>query len=742
MSTNGLGSVDSSLEDDIDLQQYIKAILKNKWRILALSLVITVFSALISLSITPIYTGSTSVLIESTNTKVVSIEEIYGVDTKQKEYFQTQYEILKSKKIAAKVISDLDLVNNPYFIDPNAKPSLIKQLKNLIKGWLPFMPQKSTSEPDAKAIEDAKLRTAMGKYFSSLTISPVRNTQVVVIEFESESPELAAMIANEIADTYIESYLEAKLEMTSKATSWLSESLQGLRDKLTESEQRLATFYEDNQLVDVDGVVGLASDELQQLTRDLLEAETKLKQAELVYEEVNKHNGDVDELSRVSEVLNHPSIQNVKRAELEAASRVSELSEVYGPKHQKMISAMAELNSIRGSLAKQVRDLVSGITNEFKQAKSRVESLKTYVSQAKVEFRRLSALEARRQTLQREVDINQQLYDSFFTRLKETNEIGGLETANARVLDEAEVPVKPSKPNKVLIVLASFVLSCGFGIVVTLILEALNQGIRSVDDVEKKLSQHMLGLVPWQKHAKKQDLPLKQYFDPEHHAFSESIRTLRTSLKLLNRDAKVVMVTSSVPKEGKTTIALNLAFALGQVGKVLLIDADLRRPSIAKRFGLAGFQPGLANLMSGTHSLNECLVSEKSTNIDILPAGMIPSNPQELLGSNRFMDYINSFKGAYDHIVVDTAPTQAVSDAFLLSNVVDSILYVVKADSTSVKVINSGLDRFMKLGKRISGVVINQLVVSKGGSGINYSGFYDSYGYHTPNQEVDQTPKS
>lgn len=726
-------SHDDADEDIIDLSHYFRVVNQSKWRILSLALIITFLVALIVLSLTPVYKATSSLLIESEETNIVSIEQVYGLDASKKEYFETQYEILKSRYIAEKVVNKLALDSHPIFIEKldESNSSAFDGIKATLKSILTFLPQKER-EPLSEE-EQAQLRKELliTLFSENLTISPVPNTQVVKIAYTSESPKLAAEIANTVAEVYIESYLEAKFDMTSKATSWLNDSLAGLRNKLEISEKKLAEFYQREQLVDLDGVVGLASEELQGLSEQLLQAENRLKQSEIIFEQVQNFNGDPAELAAMPAVQNHPSIQNVKEAELKAQSNVSELSKVYGPKHLKMISAQAELASVKQTLENQVASLISGITNEYRQAQSQVNRLRVAVASAKEEYRTLTTLESKRRVLQREVDTNQQLYDSFFTRLQETSEVEGFESANARVLDRATLPVEPFKPKKSLILIATLVMSTGFGIFIALVLDFLNSGIRSVDDVERRLGQRMMGLIPWQPHKKKNDLPLREFFDTSNHVFSEAIRTLRTSIQLLDLsgDKKVIMVTSSVPKEGKTTVSINLAFAMGQIGKTLLIDTDLRKPAIAKRFGMPGFQPGIANLVSGTHSLDECLCNDVASNIDVITAGSATPNPQELLMSDNFKKVIKHLREQYEHIIIDTAPIQAVSDAIIVSESADMLFHVVKADATNEKIVSSGLERFMRVGKRIDGVILNQVDVKKAGNGYAYTGYYDKYGY-------------
>jgi capsular exopolysaccharide synthesis family protein len=725
--------------DIIDFGQYWSTIKRFFWRIIGLALLLTVLVALVVLSMTPRYIASASLLIEAEQANVLSIEEVYGLDSSRKEYFETQNEILRSRLIAEKVVDELTLYENPLFdIDvirsnKGGMSAYIDSGKEFIQNSLPFLPQDIDVIKTDDDILQSRRAFAVSQILQNTTISPIKNTQVVDIAFESADAALAANVANTIADVYIENYLESKLDMTTKATNWLNESLQGLRTKLNMAEKTLADFYEREQLVDIDGVVGLASEQLQQLSDQLIDAQVLFQRNRAIFQQVNQSGADFSLLSSLPDVLNHPSIQNIKREEVVAESKVSELKEVYGPKHPTMIAANAELNSINKSIRNQITVLISGITTEYRAAENKVAVLKKDVEEAKSEFRKLSNLENQRKTLQRDVDTNQQLFNSFFTRLKETDQLGGFESANARILDAATKPPLPAKPKKGLIIGAAFLLSLAFGAFLALSLEAMNNGIRSVDDVERKLGQRMLGIIPWQAHKRKQNLSLRHFFDNKHHMFGESVRTLRTSLQLLNLDkpSQTVLVTSSVPREGKSTVSINLAFAMGQLSKVLLLDTDLRRPTLAQQFDLPGFQPGLSNLIAGTHTLEECIVSDEKSGIDLICAGSSPPNPQELLASEQFKLLMTKLKLRYDNIIVDSAPTQAVSDAVIVSKLCDSVVYVVRSDSTSHKIINNGLSRFLQIGHRVDGVVLNQVDLKKAKKTGEYSGFYDQYGYQS-----------
>ncbi|WP_218352167.1 GumC family protein [Alteromonas lipotrueiana] len=736
MSNKMRDSLQANILDDetIDFAHYWQVFKRYAGRIIVLAVLSTILVALIVMKMKPIYSATASLLIESQPANIMSIEEVYKSDTSRKDYMQTQYEIIQSRQVIARAVDELDLSNDPDFLPRTSGGfAAVKKAKQWVRSKLTFLPKNEKVELTATQKAEKRRQAAINKLKNSISVKLVNNTQVIEITAVSGSAQLAARIANTMGDVYVENYLQAKVDMTTKATSFLNESMEGLKDKLEKAERKLTNFYEDNQLVNLsNGVVGLAAEELEEYSDQLLKAQTTLKQNRAIYQQTQRNGTDYGALARLPEVLNHASIQSVRRQEAEAQGRVSELSKVFGPKHPKMVAANAELSSVRETLQTQIRDLISSITTEYRASQERVANLQEDVSQAKSEYRKLSSLENQRRALQREVDINQQLYSSMFTRLKETSEMGGFKSANARILDPAFAPNNPSAPNRSLLIGAAFVVSFGFGVLLAFVLEALNSGVRSVEDVERKLGQRMLGLIPVIPKKRKKQMPLRAFFDSKYHQFSEAVRTLRTSLSLINleRTNQAILVTSSVPKEGKSTVSTNLAFALGQLDKTILVDADLRRPSIGKRFNVPNYQPGLSNLTMKTHSLDECLVHDEQSGIDLICAGSIPSNPQELLAGEGFNALITYLKKHYTYVVVDTAPTQAVSDAMVVSKACDSVIYVVRADSTSEKMIQNGLSRFLQVGHRVDGVVLNQVDLRRSDVSQRYGGFYDQYGYN------------
>ncbi len=707
-------------QPSLDLLLYWRAILNFKWHIAALSSVLTIIAIMAALSLEPVYEATTTMLIESQKANTVSVEEIYGLDTGNRQYFQTQIEILRSRKIAELLADELDFSIYPEF-DPTLQK---KSLSGSVKSWLSFLSQPSTP-PSEESIQAIRRQLLVRKIAVGIGIRPIPSTSLVRVSFESQSPALSALVANTIPVVYINSQLEAKMNMTQKVTSWLSERQLALRDTLTKAEQKLHIYSEANDLVDVQGIEGLASQELNQLTEELANARRRLAQANSVYKVVRNKSGK--NLEALPEVLNHSLIQSAKTVEDAAALSVSELARRYGPKHPKMINAREELASVQEQMKSQVTSLVAGIENEYKLARGEVAGLEDELAAARQGFQKVSRKGSEFRELQREVEINRELYGAFLKRFTETSETSDFTQANARVTDEAIVPLYPIKPSRKLIVLGAFVMSLMFGVGLVIVYEFLHDGVRSASDVENKLSMRLLGLLPLIPQEKGERLDTYVYFQNQERAFQEAVRSLRTSMVLshIETAAKVITVTSTLASEGKSTVASNLAFALGQTEKVLLIDGDLRKPALGKMFELPPYHAGLANLIANTNTLAECLVCDELSGIDFMPSGAIPPNPQELLISSRFEKVLKVLTGKYDRIIIDSAPTQLVSDSLLLARFSDSLLYVVKADSTGINAIKRGIGQLLQVGARVDGVILNAVDTdSASGYGEYYYGGY------------------
>jgi len=637
--------VDSFIEEEIDLSQYWKVINSRKWGIMGLALLITLIVALIVFSMSPIYKATSTLLIEQQQPKLPSINELYGLAGKDKQYYLTQMELLKSRKLAEHVIHDLKLETNQEFLPKEGGFHPISALK----AWL--------SLDDKGDQEDHTLDMVVAGFQERLTVALIKDTQLITVSFEAESPILAAKVANALGNTYIDDQMVSRLEMTQKATHWMEQRLEVLKGKLEQSEQVLQHYKESNGLIDVKGVSTLTAQELDELTSQLVIARAK-------YGELAKH---------------------------------------YGAKHPKLIAAKSEVRAAEKQLI-----------------------------HSKDKIQNIGRKEVKLREFQRQVKSNRQLYDTFMDSLKEASQAVDLQSSNARISDPAVAPIEPIKPKKKMIIGLAFFASLMLGALLAFLFEALDKTFKSPSDVENKLGQSMLGVLPVihanVKDRKSQSLAM---LDDGHSSYTEAMRTIRTGLILssLDNPHKVILVTSSIPGEGKTSVSSNLAIAMAKMEKVLLIGADLRRPSLSQVFSVKS-SLGLSNVVAGTSKFSECIHHIEDAGIDFLPCGLLPPNPLELLSSDRFAKTMEFLEKNYDRIIIDSPPVQAVSDALVLSKYAKAVVYVVEADKTHEDLVKNGIKRLLQYDAPIAGIILNKFNVDKSEKyGYDYSGYYDHYGY-------------
>jgi succinoglycan biosynthesis transport protein ExoP len=710
-------------EDEINLSEYIRILSIHKWSIIGFAIVITLLAMLVVFSIEPVYEATATILIESEEENVISIEEVYGIPGANDEYFETQNQILQSRDLAEKVISALDIPKHPEFDPELQEPGPLQT----VLSWLP-----AGILSDDEIVPDYALRNSIvGQFRDRLKVAPIRNSQLINITFESTDARLTETVPNTLASIYIGSDLEGRLAITQKATGSITIKLDDLSKKLKESEKILQAYRDKERLVDIKGVDSLAAKELDEITVELVKARRSRNEAATAYKQVTALKGQpIQALESIPAVLRDKGLQNAKEKEGEAERKISELKKRYGPKHPKMIAAVDELESANKNVKSQILNVVESIKKEYEIARNKESHLSGAMSRTKRDVTEINRKESQLQSLERDVQANRDIYETFLNRFKETSAVSEMQPVNARVVDPAVIPSKPSKPKKALIILIAFVLSTLVGTMIAFLIEALDNTMEDGQDVEEKLHLSLLGILPKLNIWLNKDVKVLRYFtDNLHTPFAENIRTIRSGILMsgLDEKQKVVLVTSSVPGEGKSMTAVNLALSLGQMGNVLLIDCDLRRPSVREVFGLDAKDVGLSHFMMGTHTLEQSIHVFKKERLSVMPAGDIPPNPLEMLSAERFAKGLEALKKKYDHIVIDSAPAVAVSDALVLSQLVNQVIYLVKADVTPYQLAQEGIKRLQKVNAPIVGIVLNQVSPPK--KSARYGHYHGYYGY-------------
>lgn len=726
-----------------DFVRYLRTLNRYKWGILMVVVAVGMLASIYASSLRPVYRATATLMLEMGKPKVISTQDLYeAYNGTTRDYFLTQFEIIKSRDLAERLVRTMQLTKNPEF-DPRL------QARPWYADWVPaqFLPAAPSKAPVAQASEESVVAQVM----ANISLQPVRNTQLAKLSFESHDPVLAERVPNTLAMIYIVSDLEARGEATRRSMSFLEEQARELKQKLDASERALQDFREKEKIVVAKGVsVSGPIRQLEELETSLDAARKKRLDAEALYNQVNiaRQGKSPLALESLPVVQSNPIMARFKEAEAEAERRVSEASKRYGPEHPKMVAAQSDLKAVRENVRRQASAVVDAVIKEYEIAKANEASLERALARAKVESQEYNRKEFTLARLERDVASNRQLYDLFTQRAKETN-TGDVPSAIARVVDPAILPTAPSGPDKRRIIGIAMLVALAVSVAIALLLEQLDITVKTSHEVESKLEVKAVGVLP--RMRPRMGVPIERLFmEDTHSPFAEGIRSIRSDLLLSGIDSqqKVVLLTSSLPEEGKTTVACNLAFAFSQIKKTLLVEADMRRPKMSRVLDGDDHRTGLSELVAGSAPLDECVYAADKSNLWVLQSGRVPLNPLELISSHRFSEVMTMLKQAFDVIIIDSPPLQLVSDALVLSQYASSVLYVVKADSTPYPLARHGLTQMKRVTEPALvglGAVLNQLDVDKAnryyGEYRGYGGrYYRRYGYSSEAAGGTQAP--
>lgn len=701
---------------DYVVEKAIGFALRN-WKLI---LSITSFSAISALvfllTAIPIYVASTQILLDTRRERTNTIDRAMSDFNYDAAGVENMITILQSSTLLERVVKDQNLLNDPEFNPSIVAPtkSFLSTVLSPLTNWLAPNNPDQVQAAQTTTLAERNMITAVSILRNKITIDRAPRSFIVIISVESVDPQKAARLANAIADAFAVDSLDARLESARRASSWLSERLTQLRGQLRESEEAVAKFRAENNLVRTANMT-LNEQQLSDMNARLVNARTETAEAKVKFEQLQQvlETGGYEKAQSLPDVLRSGVIASLRSQEADVSRREADLVARYGERHPLVVNVKAEKADIQKAILAETERLAVNLKNEYEVAKARQVALETNLREITGLTGSDDRISVRLRELERTASVNKMLFEDFLSRAKLTQEQSTFEARDSRVITPATPPGGPSYPRKSTTLLASVVIGIAIGIALALLIEILNAGFTTNEQVETLLNLPVLASVNEfstdELSINGQSLPLYKFIKEKPLSrLSESVRSLRTGIRMSNVDnpPQIVQVASAIPNEGKTTMALCLAFSASQSGlKVLVIDADMRNPSLSRSVGMPS-TIGLVDYLVEAADLNSVINRGAPGEPDIITAGSKTNNPPDLLGSERLKDLLHHLRDYYDIIVMDSPPVGPVIDSVILSTIVDKVVVVVRWSSTARQMVAQSVAKLSN-DKKVAGIVFN-----------------------------------
>jgi succinoglycan biosynthesis transport protein ExoP len=739
----GYSSTPLQEEREINLRDYWKVIRKRQWMIIAFFLIVVITTAIGTFTMKPIFRATTTIQINKENPQIVDFKEIFAVNTMDMDYYQTQYKILESRSLAKRVIQNLKLAEHPEFLPKPETPfqKWKSNILNPISGLFTSFNKTSTSIKDPS--ESAKETSLIDQFLGKLKIEPIRNSRLVKMHFDSNYPELSTQVSNALATTYIQQNLESRFIATQQAKEWLMGQLEDLKAKVERADEALQAFGSKHDIISLEEKENVTIQRLTELNNALTKAESERMAKEAIYKQTKDRNSDF-----LPTILENKLIMDLRQAYFQLEAQYMKLSETYKPEYPEMIRLKSQMQTIQKRIDAETNKIIMSIKNDYELSLRKESLLRQSFEQQKARVIEMNDKAIQYNILKREADTNRELYKGLLQRMKETGVSAGIMASNIQVLDQAELPTGPYKPNKRLNILLAAVVGLFLGVGLAFFLHYLDNTVKTPEDVEQLIRLPSFGMVPEISFQRRGRLESGKSYPVELITFghpksmlSEAFRNIRTSILLSfsERPPKRIAISSPNPAEGKTTTVINTAIALSQTGaQVIIIDSDMRKPRIHKIFNEEN-GAGLSNFLSGNADLESVIKRSDIPNLYYIPSGPIPPNPSELIGSKLFKSMMESLGERFDHIILDSPPVLGFADSTILSTAVDGIVLVVLGGKTPRETLQRAKEVLLQVNAKILGVVINRIDIQRSDYGYYYYRYHYYYGKEGKKKELPHT---
>jgi polysaccharide biosynthesis transport protein len=708
------------------LYDYLLILRKHQWLILSFTLAVVTIVSIATFRMQPVYIATTRIEIDRENANILPFQgtDSYDYMMDLENYIETQSKILTSETLALQTIRLAGSAMSPGTSDPS---------QAVLTGTL----------------ANQQRPPELGGFLGSLSVKRVPNSRLLDVSFEATNPLLAAQMVNAHIKNYIDQNRRSHYQSTTEATTWLTDQLDELRIKVKNSEDARLEYEKKNQIWELDDKQNITTQRLADLNKELTQAQSDRMTRQSLFEFARS--GEIDS---VPQIRDNVAVQDLIHKRAEISAQYNDALAQYGPNFPKVQRLQVQLSELDAGVIREKKSVVGRLESEFREARQREDLLTKTLDQQKIEANRMSELMVQYNILKRDAEANKSLYDGLLTKLKEAGISAALQSSNIRVVDPAMVPSFPARPAKARNIALAFLVGLVGGIGLALIREYMDNTVKTPDDIETLSRLPSLAVVPafaesngdakrsrllgggngnGNGHGRERHAELVAQHYPKSQ-MSEAFRALRTSLLLSQAEhpPQIILVTSALPREGKTTAAANLAVTLAQLGdRTLLIDADLRKPGIGRLLNLGnGKFAGLSSYLAGVSSLDLVTVQHPAIpNLSAIPTGPLPPNPADLLSSHKLADALAELRTRFKFIVIDTPPIMAATDAVILSVQADGVLIVVRSGETPKEAFTRTRDLLVSVKCHLLGVVLNAVDSSAPDYYYSYRYYPYSYGY-------------
>ncbi|HEC06172.1 MAG TPA: polysaccharide biosynthesis tyrosine autokinase [Thiolapillus brandeum] len=715
-------------EERPKLKEYWVIIVRHKFTILLFTLIALVASAIYTSLQTPIYRSSVKLQIDREAARIVSFE---GVTPREAAYsfdfYETQYQLLKSRGLAKRVIEQLGLESSDQF-KAEEKSSFFREIKHFFGGGSNSGGGEDKPGSSSRGLENLLL--------SNLTVSPIKNSRLVVVSYDSPNPELAAKVVNALAKSFIDTTMERRFENSSYAKTFLSDRIKQVRANLEESERKLVEYAGEREIVDMDSKQSILMQKLEAVNTRLTEVEAERIKAESRFQEMKVSGAD-----SFDRVTDNEVIQAYKERLAELEGEYQDNLRVFKPAYPKMQRLQGQIKELKRKISEESSGIQSSIKSDYQAAVREQAMLQSRMADIKGQILELQRKSTDYQALKRDVETNRELYDGLLQRIKEVGVAAGVGANNISIIDKGEVPGAAYKPNLKRNLQIALIIGLLGGIGLAFLFEHLDDTIKSASEIEKLTELPALGVIPEVRlDSDTESIALKTWEEPKS-AIAEAYRSCRTALSFSSPSGSpdVLHVTSSMAGEGKTTSAISLALVYVQAGaNVLLVDADLRNPSLHNELGLPN-DTGLTNYLVGGYKASEVIQEGLTEGLYVLSTGPLPPNPAELLGSGRMKEFLQTAADKFDLVIVDGPPVLGLADALILANMSSATVMVVDAGVTRTGALKGAVQRLRQARANVLGALLVKYGQGRSGYGYDYQYDYNYYSYAA--DEAEERPK-